>query len=58
MPPFRGGHARPRAFELKVVSELSEAMYLTSICGLGQVAANPIAYVLKYFPDEVNKHLK
>ncbi len=30
---------------------------VTSICGLGQVAPNPITSVLKYFPEEVEKHL-
>jgi len=47
-----------RRQQLPVVSELSQTMYLTSICGLGQVAANPIASVLKYFPDDVNRYLR
>jgi NADH:ubiquinone oxidoreductase subunit F (NADH-binding) len=42
----------PRA-KLDVINELTKAMYATSICGLGMVVPNPIATVLKYFPDEV-----
>jgi formate dehydrogenase beta subunit len=48
---------RLRRQELGVISELSDVMGITSICGLGQVAANPIASVLKYFPEEVENHL-
>ncbi len=43
--------------ELAVVGELAEAMQITSICGLGQVAPNPITSVLKYFPEELDKYL-
>ncbi len=43
--------------ELQVIPELAETMNLTSICGLGQVAANPITSVLKYFPDDVERYL-
>src|SRR5207244_4186941 len=43
--------------ELGLVSELSDAMLITSICGLGQVASNPIASVLKFFPEEVSKYV-
>ena len=48
---------RLRRQELAVVSELSHVMGITSICGLGQVAPNPITSVLKYFPGEVVKYL-
>ena len=51
---------RARAFrreELAVIGELADAMGITSICGLGQVAANPIMSVLKFFPEEVEKYL-
>lgn len=46
-----------RRQQLPVVDELAQTMYLTSICGLGQVAANPMTSVLKYFPDEVQRCL-
>ncbi|MGH9774584.1 MAG: NAD(P)H-dependent oxidoreductase subunit E [Candidatus Acidiferrales bacterium] len=42
----------------ELIDELSEAMRLTSICGLGQVVPAPIASVLKHFPEEVEAHLK
>jgi NADH:ubiquinone oxidoreductase subunit F (NADH-binding)/NADH:ubiquinone oxidoreductase subunit E len=48
---------RLRREELAVVDELADAMGQTSICGLGQVAANPIASVLKHFPEDVQKYL-
>jgi NADH:ubiquinone oxidoreductase subunit F (NADH-binding) len=43
--------------QLALVSDLAQAMLLTSICGLGQVAANPITSVLKHFPEEVERYL-
>jgi len=42
---------------LGLVNELAHAMGQASICGLGQVAANPMAMVLKHFPEELNKYL-
>jgi NADH:ubiquinone oxidoreductase subunit F (NADH-binding) len=47
------GHAK----SLDPVSDVSEAMALTSICGLGQAAPLPVTSVLKYFPDEVEAHI-
>jgi NADH:ubiquinone oxidoreductase subunit F (NADH-binding)/NADH:ubiquinone oxidoreductase subunit E len=43
--------------KLGLMSELSDTMLVTSICGLGQVASNPMASVLRHFPDEVAKYL-
>jgi formate dehydrogenase beta subunit len=43
--------------DLKLVDELSEAMKLTSICGLGQFAHAPITSVLKHFRDEIEAHI-
>lgn len=34
-----------------VAMQLSSVMQATSICGLGQVASNPLQTFLKYFPD-------
>jgi formate dehydrogenase/bidirectional [NiFe] hydrogenase diaphorase subunit len=34
-----------------VAMQLSGVMQATSICGLGQVASNPLQSFLKYFPD-------
>jgi formate dehydrogenase len=36
-----------------LLGDLSQAMADASICGLGQAAPNPIACVIKYFPDEL-----
>lgn len=41
----------------RVMAELSSAMKLTSICGLGQVVPVPIASVMKHFPQVVDEHL-
>jgi NADH:ubiquinone oxidoreductase subunit F (NADH-binding)/NADH:ubiquinone oxidoreductase subunit E len=43
--------------QLSLVSELSDVMGVTSICGLGQVASNPIASVIKFFPEELAKYI-
>ena len=40
-----------------LLDELSDAMKLTSICGLGQVVPVPIASVLKHFREEVEAHI-
>jgi len=37
--------------ELSVLPELAETMTLTSICGLGQVALNPVVSVMKHWPE-------
>ena len=39
--------------ELEVLPDLGETMALTSICGLGQVALNPILSVMQHWPEEV-----
>src|SRR5439155_12077969 len=38
--------------ELAVLPELGETLTLTSICGLGQVALNPILSVLNHWPED------
>jgi NADH:ubiquinone oxidoreductase subunit F (NADH-binding)/NADH:ubiquinone oxidoreductase subunit E len=43
--------------QLGLVDELGQAMTLTSICGLGQVAANPITTVIKHFREEVERYV-
>jgi len=44
--------------DLGIVDELARAMSLTSICGLGQIAANPMKTLMKHFPEELEEHLK
>ncbi len=43
--------------DLALVDELSQALTLTSICGLGQVVPVPIASVLRHFREEVEAHI-
>ena len=45
------------AADIALIDELSGALRLTSICGLGQAAPNPLLCVLKFFPDELKKPL-
>jgi formate dehydrogenase beta subunit len=44
--------AKPH-WDTALLAELSQAMADASICGLGQAAPNPIACVVKYFPQEL-----
>ena len=41
------------ATQLAVLSDLGDTLEQTSICGLGQVALNPILSMMKHFPNEV-----
>ena len=43
--------------DFELVAELTEALKLASICGLGQFAHQPISTVMQYFPDEVKAHV-
>lgn len=49
---------RSQRQQLTLVSDLADTMIITSICGLGQVASNPITSVLRHFPEEVDKYLQ
>jgi NADH:ubiquinone oxidoreductase subunit F (NADH-binding) len=40
----------------EVIGELAVAMQSASICGLGQVAANPITSVVRYFAEDIAGH--
>lgn len=40
-----------------VLPGLEETLAQTSICGLGQVALNPLTSVLKAWPEELDRHL-
>jgi len=42
--------------DFALVEELSDALRMTSICGLGQVVPAPIASVLQHFREEVEGH--
>jgi NADH:ubiquinone oxidoreductase subunit F (NADH-binding)/NADH:ubiquinone oxidoreductase subunit E len=43
--------------DLGLMEELSQAMSLTSICGLGQIVPAPVQSVLKHFRAEVEAHV-
>ena len=43
--------------DLVLIEELSQAMSLTSICGLGQIVPAPVQSVLKHFRAEVEAHV-
>jgi formate dehydrogenase beta subunit len=43
--------------DLALLDELSQAMSLTSICGLGQIVPAPIQSVLKHFRPEIDAHV-
>jgi NADH:ubiquinone oxidoreductase subunit F (NADH-binding)/NADH:ubiquinone oxidoreductase subunit E len=43
--------------DMSLIEELSDALRLTSICGLGQVVPAPISSVLKHFREEVEAHV-
>ena len=44
--------------DLQVLDELTHALMLTSICGLGQIVPAPIQSVLRHFREEVDAHVK
>jgi len=41
----------------ETLDDLTKAMKLASICGLGQIVHAPIASVLKHFPGMIEEHL-
>jgi len=43
--------------DLALIEELSQAMSLTSICGLGQIVPAPVLSVLKHFRGEIDAHV-
>ena len=49
VPAFSGREA--------LVNELTRAMEMTSICGLGMVAAKPFQTAIQFFPDDVRRHV-
>jgi NADH:ubiquinone oxidoreductase subunit F (NADH-binding)/NADH:ubiquinone oxidoreductase subunit E len=54
----QGGMPEPQyRTDLALLDELSQAMSLTSICGLGQIVPAPIQSVLKHFRAEIDAHV-
>jgi formate dehydrogenase beta subunit len=50
-------HGKAEDNDLELLSELSHALKVTSICGLGQVVPAPIVSVLTHFRDVVDQHV-
>jgi formate dehydrogenase beta subunit len=48
------GLMESKRWDTALLAELSQAMADASICGLGQAAPNPIACVIKHFPEEIS----
>ena len=44
--------------DLTPIDGLAQTMLLTAICGLGQVAANPLRTALKFFPEDLRNYVK
>ena len=42
---------------IEKLEELGEFICSTSLCGLGQTAANPVLTTIKYFRDEYEAHI-
>jgi NADH:ubiquinone oxidoreductase subunit F (NADH-binding) len=42
---------------MDLIEELADSMALTSFCGLGQAAPNPILSVIKYFQDDIVRYI-
>jgi len=54
----QGGLSEPQyRADLGLLDELSQAMALASICGLGQIVPAPIQSVLKHFRAEIDGHV-
>jgi formate dehydrogenase/NADH-quinone oxidoreductase subunit F len=50
-------HGLGKAADLRLLDDLSEAMKLASICGLGQFAHAPITSVWQHFREEMEAHV-
>jgi len=46
------------ALQRRLVDDLARALEMTSICGLGMVAAKPLQTALQFFPADVERHLR
>lgn len=44
--------------DIELLEELSQQIKLSSLCGLGQTAPNPVLTTLKYFKHEYEAHIK
>ena len=51
-------NGKSSASDRQTLDDLTQAMRMASICGLGQIVHAPIASVLKHFPDVIEEHLE
>jgi formate dehydrogenase beta subunit len=50
-------HGKGSASDMVLIEELTEALKLASICGLGQFAHAPLSSVLEHFRPEIDAHI-
>jgi NADH:ubiquinone oxidoreductase subunit F (NADH-binding)/NADH:ubiquinone oxidoreductase subunit E len=50
-------HGKGIAADMVLIDDLTEALKLTSICGLGQFAHSPLSSVLLHFREEIEAHV-
>jgi NADH:ubiquinone oxidoreductase subunit F (NADH-binding)/NADH:ubiquinone oxidoreductase subunit E len=50
-------HGKGSASDMTLIDELTDALKLTSICGLGQFAHSPLTSVLRHFREEIDAHI-
>jgi formate dehydrogenase beta subunit len=51
-------HGKGTSADMALIEELTEALKMTSICGLGQFAHVPLTSVLIHFREEVEAHIR
>jgi len=44
--------------DVKRIADVAENMQGTTLCALGDFAANPIIYTIKHFPDDFAQHVR
>jgi len=54
----RLAHGQGSEKDITLLEQLSEAMILSSMCGLGQAAPNPVMDSLQYFRDDYEKRIR
>ena len=47
-----------REGDVELLLDLGEQIKLTSLCGLGQTAPNPVLSTIRYFRDEYDEHIR
>ena len=50
-----GGNGKPETLER--IDDLNDVLSYASLCGLGQMAPNPVRALLRHFADDVREHL-